>query len=154
MAYQVTKTYDHNLGMSACFRQPQAKSHCRDPHGYPLAFKLTFEAHTLNLDHWVIDFGGLKPVKQWLIDTFDHKTILAADDPALEDFRALYAKHGFAPILTLPFVGCEGFAKFVYEYVDFWLGDTMPLDCDIRGLKLVSVEVREHAGNSAIYFGK
>jgi 6-pyruvoyltetrahydropterin/6-carboxytetrahydropterin synthase len=151
--FYVTKTYDHNLGMSACFRQPQAKSHCRDPHGYPLAFKLTFGALELNSDHWVIDFGGLKEIKQWLADTFDHKTILAADDPALEDFRALYAKHGFADILTLPFVGCEGFAKFVYDHVDAWLTDNHCLACDIRGLHLVSVEVREHAGNSAIYSG-
>lgn len=152
--YYVTKNYDHTLGMSTCFRQPQAKSHCRDPHGYPLAFKLTFEAHTLNDDHWVIDFGGLKPIKQWLADTFDHKTILAEDDPALEDFRALYAKYGFADILTLPFVGCEGFAKYVYQHVQTWLDDKHCLACDVRGLRLVSVEAREHGGNSAIYTGE
>ncbi len=151
--YFVTKTYDHNLGLSACFRQPMATSHCKDPHGYPLSFKLTFSAHTLDRDNWVIDFGGLKPIKQWLVDNFDHRMILAEHDPFLEDFQALYAKCGFTPILVLPFVGCEGFAKFVYDKVDAWLGDSMPLECDIRGLRLTSVEVREHGANSAIYYG-
>jgi 6-pyruvoyltetrahydropterin/6-carboxytetrahydropterin synthase len=151
--YQVTKTYDHNLGLSACFRQPFASSHCRDPHGYPLSFKLTFGAERLNEDNWVIDFGGLKPIKEWLCVNFDHRTVLAENDPALEDFRELYAKHGFAEINTLPFVGCEGFAKHVFDYVSGWLEDDHCMACDVRGLHLVSVEVREHGGNSALYMG-
>lgn len=152
--FYVTKTYDHNLGLSACFRQPFAQSHCRDPHGYPLSFKLKFGAERLNSDNWVIDFGGLKSIKQWLVDNFDHRTVLASNDPALEDFQALYAKHGFQAPLVLPFVGCEGFAKFVFDHVDAWLGDTLPLECDIRGLHLAEVEVREHGANSAIYTGE
>lgn len=149
--FYVTKTYDHNLGLSACFRQHRAKSHCHDPHGYPLSFKLTFGAEQLNSDNWVIDFGGLKPIKAWLVENFDHRTVMAADDPALGDFTVLYAKYGFAPPLVIPFVGCEGFAKFAYDYIDDWLCDAHPLDCDIRGLHLASVEVREHGANSAIY---
>lgn len=149
--YQVTKTYDHNLGLSACFRQPKATSHCRDPHGYPLSFKLTFESERLNKDNWVIDFGSLKPVKAWLTETFDHRTVLAEDDEALDDFRKLYEKHNFAPIKTLPFVGCEGFAKATADFVHDWLLATMRSDMVDRGLRLVSVECREHAANSAIY---
>lgn len=151
--YYVTKTYDHNLGLSACFRQPQAKSHCRDPHGYPLSFRLKFGAHTLDRDNWVIDFGGLKSVKAWLVENFDHRTVLAENDPFLDKFQALYAECDFAPILVLPFVGCEGFAKYVFEYVDDWLGQALPMECDIRGLHLAEVEVREHGANSAIYTG-
>lgn len=149
--FYVTKTYDHNLGLSACFRQPGAKSHCRDPHGYPLSFKLQFGAHTLNADNWVLDFGGLKPIKAWLVENFDHRTILAQDDPALEDFAILYAKWGFAPINILPFVGCEGFAKHVFNHVSNWLAEEHPGARHERGLHIRSVEVREHGGNSAIY---
>lgn len=152
--YSVTKTYDHNLGLAATFRQPKALSHCCNPHGYPLSFKLTFSAHTLDRDNWVLDFGGLKDIKAWLVENFDHRMVLAEHDPFLEDFQALYAKCGFTPILVLPFVGCEGFAKFVYDKVDAWLGDKHFLECDIRGLRLASVEVREHGANSAIYYGE
>lgn len=152
--YRVTKTYGHNLGLSAMFRQPGAKSHCRDPHGYPLEFRLIFEASTLDENNWVIDFGGLKEVKAWLVDNFDHRTLLADNDPAGPDFIQLYAKHGFRLPVFLPFVGCEGFARYVYNYVARWLGDAHRTAVEKRGLRLVSVEVREHAGNSAIYAGR
>lgn len=149
--FYITKLYDHTLGWSACFRQPGASSHCRDPHGYPLAFKLVFAADTLDNDNWVFDFGGLKPVKAWLEDTFDHRTILAYDDPFLADFQALYEKAAFRDIVVLPYVGCEGFAKYAYDYINAWLHDYYLHSIDTRGLRLVLVEVREHAGNSAIY---
>jgi len=152
--FQITKTYDHNLGLSACFRQPMADSHCHDPHGYPLSFKLTFQARILDRNNWVVDFGGLKTIKAWLCENFDHRTILAESDPYLKDFQELYAKCGFALILVLPFVGCEGFAKFVYDKVDEWLVDNHGQDLDLRGLELASVEVREHGANSAIYNGE
>lgn len=151
--FLVTKTYDHSLGLSACFRQWRAShSHCRFLHGYALSFKLTFASEQLNDCNWVIDFGGLKDVKAFLVDHFDHKLAIAEDDPRLDDLGAL-AGLDLADTLILPAVGCEGFARFVYDWVDAWLGDKLPLDCDIRGLRLVEVEVREHGGNSAIYRG-
>ena len=151
--FLVTKTYDHSLGLSACFRQWRADhSHCRFLHGYALSFKLTFAAEQLDRNNWVLDFGGLKPVKAFLVESFDHKLAIAEDDPALDDLGML-AGLGLADTLVIPFVGCEGFAKYVYDWVDAWLGDAHPLACDIRGLRLVEVEVREHGGNSAIYQG-
>ena len=43
MAYYSTKTYGHNIGLSAVFRQPNADhSHCHLLHGYSLQFKFTF----------------------------------------------------------------------------------------------------------------
>jgi 6-pyruvoyltetrahydropterin/6-carboxytetrahydropterin synthase len=149
--YYVTKTYDHNLGLSACFRQPFASSHCHDPHGYPLSFKLTFGATALDPNNWVLDFGGLKPIKAWLCENFDHRTILSARDPFLGAFQELYRLADFKPILVLPNVGCEAFAKYVFDHVDEWLGEEMFIECDIRGLLIKSVEVREHGGNSAIF---
>lgn len=150
MTFMVTKTYPHSLGLSCCFRQPGAKSHCRDPHGYPLSFELKFIADVLDDDNWVIDFGGLKEVKAFLVDTFDHRTALAMHDPALPDFQELYAKHGFREILVLPSVGCESFALFVWQSVNSILTPTLFANRH-RGLQFVSVECREHEGNSATY---
>jgi 6-pyruvoyltetrahydropterin/6-carboxytetrahydropterin synthase len=151
MPYRITKTYGHDLGLSACFRQPFANSHCRDPHGYPLSFKFMFEAHVLDSNNWVLDFGSLKPLKAWLVDNFDHRTLLAANDPALPDFHALYDKFGFAPVNVVSAVGCEAFAKMAWDYANAML----PLDDRAgRGLRLVEVEVREHGANSAIYTGE
>lgn len=151
--FYVNKTYGHEQGFTTCFRQPFANSHCRDPHGYPLSFRLRFGAERLDQNNWVIDFGGLKPIKSWLSENFDHRTVLARNDPALEDFRELYVKHGFREPLVIPFVGCEGFAKYVFDYVQDWISETHPIAMDVRGLHIAEVEVREHGANSATYTG-
>lgn len=146
LPYRSTKTYGHELGLSACFRQWRADSHCNQLHGYALSFKLVFEAWELDKRNWVVDFGGLKPVKSFLEDTFDHKTVVAADDPELSLFQLL-AERGLIQLVVLDNVGCEAFAGHVFNYVDSWLERT--------GLSprvtLLSVECREHGANSAIY---
>lgn len=150
--YYVTKTYDHSLGLSACFRQWRADhSHCRFLHGYALSFKLTFAAATLDERNWVIDFGGLKPVKQFLVDHFDHKLAIAEDDPHMDELAALAGVDAADPLI-LPGVGCEAFAKFVYDWLCEWLLEQLGSDIQAR-VSIVSVEVREHGGNSAIYDG-
>ena len=84
MTYYSTKTYGHNIGLSAVFRQPHADhSHCRFLHGYSLAFKFTFGCSSLDHRNWAVDFGGLKPLKNWLEDTFDHKTVIDINDLSL-----------------------------------------------------------------------
>jgi 6-pyruvoyltetrahydropterin/6-carboxytetrahydropterin synthase len=146
MTYRSTKTYGHELGLSACFRQWRADSHCRLLHGYALAFTFTFEADELDLRNWVVDFGSLKSLKGFLEDHFDHKMLVAEDDPALEEFERL-SRLGLASIRILPAVGCEAFAEYIGEVADLWLYD--------NGYKprvrLVSCECREHGANSAIW---
>ena len=74
MIYKSTKHYGHNIGLSAVFRQPNADhSHCRFLHGYSLAFTFTFACEGLDNKNWAVDFGGLRPIKAWLEDMFDHK---------------------------------------------------------------------------------
>lgn len=148
--YQVTKRYDHSE-FSCVFRQWRAESHCRLLHGYALAFKLTFESSVLDQNGWVIDFGSLKPVKQWLKNTFDHTTVIAADDPDLSLFNEL-ADRRLADLRIFDGgVGCEKFAQRVFNYVRAWL-NTQSV-CATGTARLVSVEVQEHGVNSAIYFG-
>src|SRR5688500_18070061 len=106
MAYRSSKVFGP---FSACFRQPGADSHCRLLHGYGLTFKLTFEADYLDDNNWVIDFGGLKEVKLILENTFDHKLIVANDDPQVKLMLELGSK-GVADVTGLPAVGCEAFA--------------------------------------------
>ena len=64
--YYSTKTYGPNIGLSAVFRQPLAHSHCKFLHGYSLQFKFIFSCSELDERNWVVDFGGLKPLKKWL----------------------------------------------------------------------------------------
>jgi 6-pyruvoyltetrahydropterin/6-carboxytetrahydropterin synthase len=146
MTYRSTKTFGHELGLSAAFRQHRADSHCRFLHGYALAVKFVFKTEELDCRNWVVDFGGLKSLKTILEDTFDHKLLVAEDDPMKDELCQLQGL-GIAEVIVLPAVGCEKFAEYIYGVTAQWLSDAgFAPRC-----KLVSVEVREHGANSSIY---
>lgn len=85
--YRSTKTYGHSEGLSCCFRQWRAtQSHCSLLHGYALAFKFVFATYELDEHNWCFDFGGMKRVRAWLHQMFDHTMIVAEDDPHLKKF--------------------------------------------------------------------
>ncbi len=144
--HQSTKRYGHEVGLSCAFRQWKAESHCKFLHGYALAFKFVFEAEELDERNWVVDFGGLKGLKGILEDNFDHKTIVAEDDPRLEWFKRGHLL-GILQICIFPAGGCEKFAEYVYEVAEQWLKDAG----FAPRVRLVSVEVSEHGANSALY---
>jgi 6-pyruvoyltetrahydropterin/6-carboxytetrahydropterin synthase len=144
--YRSTKTYDHAEGLSCCFRQWRAShSHCSLVHGYALAFKFVFATHELDERNWCFDFGGLKAVRAWLHEMFDHTMLVAADDPQLALFCRL-DELGLAAIRVLPAVGCEAVAKHVFDHVCAYVRRESG-----GRVWLESVEVREHGGNSALY---
>ena len=143
--YESTKTYGHNIGLSACFRQPKAHSHCKYLHGYALQFKFTFGCKHLDERNWVVDFGGLKPLKAWLEDTFDHKVVLDKDDPELHHFESLRLNH-LAELTILDGVGVEKFAEHACKFADKLVKDMTKNRCFV-----VSCECAEHGANSAIY---
>jgi len=142
-----TKTYGHEIGLSCVFRQWRAESHCRLAHGYALSFKFIFAAEELDHRGWVCDFGGLKPLKGILEDTFDHTFLVAEDDPKFDVIMDLDRVHGIAKVVPVPAAGCERTAEMVYEVAEQWLKDA---GYSPR-VRLVSVEVSEHGANSAIY---
>ena len=144
--YRSTKTFGHEIGLSACFRQWKAESHCKLLHGYALAIRLEFEAEELDVRNWVVDFGSLKSLKQWFQDTFDHKLLVAEDDPKLAQLLALQ-KLGLADIVVVPACGCEKFAELIFQCVEVWLSD----NGYAPRCKIARVEVSEHGANSAIY---
>lgn len=144
--FRSTKTYDHNEGLSCCFRQWKAtESHCSLLHGYALSFGFVFATHELDHRNWCFDFGGLKEIKAWLHHMFDHTMLVAADDPHLGTFEEL-ARQGLVELRILPAVGCEATALATFEHVADYVSKTTA-----DRVWLESVQVREHSGNSAIY---
>lgn len=147
MTYRSTKTYGPEVGLSACFRQWRADSHCSKLHGYALSFKFVFEADELDERNWVVDFGGLKWLKNELVLLFDHKLILARDDPEYKNLFDLEFL-GLADITYLDNVGCEFFAKVGYDLAV----RAMERDSNFAPrVRVVSCECAEHGANSAIY---
>ena len=144
--YYSTKTYGHNIGLSAVFRQPNADhSHCHLLHGYSLQFKFTFGCDELDNKNWAVDFGGLKPLKAWLEDHFDHKLCMDENDPMKDELLLLESK-GLAEIRQFNGVGAEKFAEHAFNYADGLIREATNNRCYV-----VSVECAEHGANSAIY---
>ena len=149
--FQSTKVFD---GYSTVFRQWRAEgTHCSFLHGYGISFKIVFEGE-LDERNWVWDFGGMKrakntidgmPPKAWMDYMFDHTYIIAEDDPFLP-LAIEMDKTEIAQVRVIPATGAEQFAKFIYEKVS----EFIKIETEGR-VRVVSVEFREHAKNSAIY---
>ena len=149
MAYYSTKTYGHDRGLSAVFRQPNAThSHCSLLHGYSLGFKFTFACKELDDKNWVVDFGSLKPLKNWLEEMFDHKVVLDGADPEMDAFIALQER-GLCEIRQFDGVGVERFAFHAWLFADTLVQQETKGRC-----WCVEVECSEHGANSAIYENK
>lgn len=134
---------------SCAFRQPQATSHCRFVHGYRLIGKFWFGANELDENNWVVDFGGLKDLKKNLEHQFDHTTVIADNDPALELFQELHDE-GIVDLRVMRGgVGIEKFAEFCFKTADQYVKDLTNKRCFAT-----RVEVFEHEKNSAIYEDK
>ena len=147
MKYVSTKTYKQ-VGPVA-YRQWRAESHCNMIHGYALSFHFEFESETLDVRNWVLDFGGLRPLKDKLEEWFDHTLLVALDDPERELMLSL-GKAGIAKITEVEKTGCEGLATFLYEYVNtIFLKDYGEQD----RIWCSKVEVRETDSNMAMIVG-
>ena len=151
MKFQSTKLFD---GYSTVFRQWRAEgTHCSFLHGYGISFKIIFEGD-LDKRNWVWDFGGMRRAKNtidgmapkvWMDYMFDHTYIIAEDDPFLPEAIKM-DKDEIAQVRVVSATGAEQFAKFIYDKVS----EFIKIETEGR-VRVVSVEFREHAKNSAIY---
>ncbi len=139
-----SKKYGHDRGLSAAFRQWRAESHCRFVHGYSLEFEFVFGADELDDNNWVVDFGSLKDLEDWLRLNFDHKTLVAFDDPHISVFEEMHDSEAI-DMVTVEATGCEMFAKMAMEFSSELIEKIYGERCWVE-----SVTVREHGANSAI----
>lgn len=145
--YISTKTYKQ-IGPVA-YRQWRADSHCNLIHGYALSFYFEFESDTLDVRNWVMDFGGLRPLKDKLEEWFDHTLLVAQDDPH-RDVLINLGKIGIAKITEVEKTGCEGLADFLYEYINTIF---LPSYGEQDRIWCSRVEVRETDANMAMRVG-
>ncbi len=151
ITFKSTKLFD---GYSTVFRQWRAEgTHCKFLHGYAVSFRVWFEGD-LDERNWVWDFGGMKRAngtidgmnpKQWFDYLLDHTTIIAEDDPYLEQFKQM-AEDGIIQLRILPSVGAERFAEYLFKKIDEFVQE----ETHYR-VRVSKVEVYEHDRNSASY---
>ena len=149
MKFVSTKTYKQIAPVA--YRQWRADSHCNKLHGYALSFHFEFECETLDVRNWSIDFGSLRPLKDFLEEHFDHCLLVAQDDPQRDELLNL-GKLGLAKITEVEKTGCEGIAEYLYEYVNtIMLPSFGKVEAD--RVWCSRVEVRETDNNMAMRVG-
>lgn len=164
--YISTKTYGPEQGFAVAYRQWRAdrksgKSEgsvyttdeipgCSAIHGYAMSFHFEFTSKTLDARNWVVDFGSLKPLKEFLAETFDHTLLVAQDDPHHAEYVRL-RNLGLCKLVEVENTGCEALAKFLLDYVNtIFLPTHYPNSTD-QEIWCSMVEVRETPSNSARY---
>ena len=150
--YKYTSTKEYIDAFPCAYRQWRADSHCQFLHGYSFSMKFYFGADELDIRNWSIDYGSLKPLKQFLESQFDHTLIAAADDPHINDLLEL-DKKGLAKVVILPSLGCEALADQLYKYVNGIFIPEAFGKAESERVWCYRVEVRETQSNMAFREG-
>ena len=129
-------------------RQWRDSGHCSYVHGYGRYVRLTFEASELDERGWVMDFGDLKDVKKWIESEWDHRVLIAADDPLLSDLQELESKGGiYLNVLDDGYYpGIEESCRYLYDKLN-----PMVKEKTNNRVEITRVEVWEHENNHAEY---
>ena len=90
-----------------------------------------------------LTLGNLKQLETWLRNNFDHKTLVAEDDPMLPLFQSLQESNTIDMVIVKG-TGTEMFAKMAMDYSRNLIEELYGSRCWVE-----SVTVREHGANSA-----
>lgn len=147
MLYYSTKKFGP---ISTGHRQWRDDGHCRHVHGYGRYVQFTFACSELDHRQWVMDFGDLKDVRKKIESWWDHRLLLASDDPHLDKFLDM-ENWGGASIHIMDVTkghgpGIEGSCKFIYDNVQPMIHSKTNGRVWIK-----QVQIWEHESNSAIY---
>ena len=135
----ITKRYSEIPFAHRAHRDP---GHCSRIHGHSWTFEFTWAGEP-DERGWVLDFGALGWLRDYINANFDHACLFNADDPALSFLLAEFGTL-FKP-LVMPSCSSEGIARYLYEAVSKL--------CVRQGIiaRLLTVTVREDSKNSATY---
>lgn len=153
MIFKSTKTF-YNLPCSHQQWQDADESgnagtgQCAQTHGYSRSFAFEFCCNEVDDYGWVIGFGSLKKVKNWLEYMFDHTSLWEASDPRIDE--VVDANDALSiPMYNMRIlpsgVSMEQTALFVSSYMNPYIYEITGGRCWISKL-----EVRENDKNSGI----
>ncbi len=125
-------------------RAPRHDGHCRLLHGHDMAVEFTFAAHQRDENGFIVDFGKVKYIKEWLEFNFDHKLLIAADDPEIPYFEDMNLR-GLCDLRVIPGTSAEHIAEYIFEHVT----ELLKLN-EGKRVWLTSVRVWEDTRNSAL----
>ena len=121
--------------------------HCAQVHGYDRSVEFTFAGEP-DEHGWIVPFGKLKEVKDFLEYYFDHVTVLPADDPRIASIpESMTGTNGLLGTLrVLPSgVSMEMSSLFIWEHVNHYIYKITSGRCYVE-----CVRVYEHERNDAM----
>ena len=142
--FTCTKSYKD---IPMAHRQHRHSGHCAYIHGHNWTIKLTFECRELDSNGFVIDFGQLKYIKDWIDHHLDHACLFNEDDPQrleLEKQQAALFK-----FYILPCCSSEGLAHHLFQVFD----QMVQVKSQHR-VWLSHINIKEDSKNSASYSTK
>jgi 6-pyruvoyltetrahydropterin/6-carboxytetrahydropterin synthase len=158
ITYRFTSTKEYVDAFPVAYRQYLADDKpgnipgCNKIHGYAFSMKFYFGTNDLDCRNWSVDYGSLRPLKEFLQNNFDHTLLVSSSDPEIDWYREAN-KRGIAKVIELPRLGCEGIADMLYKYIngvfipDYWgSGEAARIWC-------YKVSVRETESNMAYRIG-
>ena len=119
---------------------------CSAVHGYDRSVKMTFVGEVDEMG-WIVPFGELKGVKEFLEYYFDHTTVIPANDPRLDAFHTVneMSDPPMFKLRVLPYgVSMEMSSRFIWEQVNPFIFAVTDGRCYVE-----KVESIEHDSNSA-----
>ncbi len=93
-------------------RAPDHDGHCAWLHGHNWAIEVTFACAKRDECGFVIDFGKLKFLKQWIDDVLDHAMVLNRSDDVARYLRC-FPNTTIAKVTLVSDCSCEGLAEFI-----------------------------------------
>ena len=136
-----TKTY---RDIPFAHRQHKHDGQCALIHGHNWAITLTFACTETDDNGFVVDFGKLKYLKEWIDANLDHACLLNQDDPEkdalLQQFGGLFKAY------VLPNCSSEGLAVHLHE-----IFDAKVRTATAGRVWITAIEIEEDSKNSARY---
>lgn len=154
VTYRYVSTKEWHDAFPCAYRQwraddkPNGMPGCNKIHGYSFTVKVYFGTNSLDARNWVVDYGSLRPLKDFLEDKLDHCLLVSSDDPELETFKLLQSK-GLAKLTILPALGCEALSDMIYKYINAVFIPENWGSGEAERLWCWKVEVRETQANMA-----
>ena len=71
--YRISKQFHFSAAHRLSHLPPDHQ--CHRPHGHNYVVQVTLEADELDADGFVLDYGDLAPVKQWIDERLDHRDL-------------------------------------------------------------------------------
>ncbi|MEZ5278736.1 MAG: 6-carboxytetrahydropterin synthase [Opitutaceae bacterium] len=139
--FTCSKTYSD---IPFAHRQHRHDGHCSLIHGHNWSIRLTFGAHENDANGFVVDFGRLRFLRDWIEDNLDHACVFNEDDPLRATLVA--AAPDAYRVYLVPSCSCEGLAQHLFEVFD----PMVRARTEGRAF-LIKVEIWEDSRNSATY---